>query len=629
MIRTIARSTPPAIILVVNISESEENIKREVLYWLSFIRNWFPTVTSKPHLIITGSHADVVVDNGGNPHTKMESLIVSIKSQLANSTAKFVAFTTMDCRVSESPGIKSLRHHMQNSSKELKDHGVMNFMSHCFHIYLLEYFQHLPAVSLSQITSCLLQKQMSEYPTFSSYHNQSAATLEDNKPKRLLPTKPSEIDNILEELNEKGHIMFLKSSRRRSSWVVLNKEALLGDINGTVFASKRYKDLAFSTGVVPFLKLAIHFPKHDPNMIVSFLSHLEFCHVIADEEALNLIEGNQTNFTTSSASSEPYFFFPHLVSIECPQHIWRADENFKYKCGWLLWCSEDHHFFTPRFLQVILLRLAFSFALDIPIKKRRDHPAIQRRCSIWKNGISWLNEDGIEVLVEVREQNQVVAVMMRCIGRSATKTKCICLRSSVLQKILRTKEEFCFKVSATESFISPYDLQYPPLKPPQDLTLFTLSDVAKSVVNTNPCVVCTNGRSLLELDKLLLFEPYNNLGENILKELFDEKKKDKKIKDDFLYDIADQIVGETDSKDINQKKEYFLKLFSPLPTLLQERVCRAPEGPTHELVRIFKLWIDRSTDQSYGRLRRKLDEYSVFCGRNPLVRLPCYILLWL
>ena len=239
-----------------------------------------------------------------------------------------------------------------------------------------------------------------------------------------------------------------------------------------------------------------------------------------------------------------------------------------------------------------------------------------------------MNEDGIEVLVEVREQNQVVAVMMRCIGRSATKTKCICLRSSVLQKILRTKEKFCFKVSATESFISPRDLQYP-LKPPQDLTLFTLSDVAKSVVNTNPCVVCTDGSSLLELDKLLLFEPYNNLGENILKGLFDEKKKDKKIKDEFLYDIADQIVGETDSKDINQKKEYFLKLFSPLPTLLQERVCRAPEGPTHELVRIFQLWIDRSTDQSFGRLRRKLDEYSVFCGRNPLVRLPCYILLWL
>ena len=171
----------------------------------------------------------------------------------------------------------------------------------------------------------------------------------------------------------------------------------------TVFAPKGFKqrkELASSTGVVPFSAIARYFPKHD-NMIVNFLSHLEFCHMIADEEVLNLIEGRAAHLTIGGVSLEPYFFFPHLVSIECPHNIWRADYKFDYKCGWLLWSSEDHHFFTSPFLQVILLRLAFSFALDILIKKHRDHPAIQRCCSIWKNGISWPNEDGIEVLVEM------------------------------------------------------------------------------------------------------------------------------------------------------------------------------------------------------------------------------------
>ena len=276
-------------------------------------------------------------------------------------------------------------------------------------------------------------------------------------------------------------------------------------------------------------------------------------------------------------------------------------------------------FFTSRYLQVILLRLAFSFALDIQIRKHRDHPALQRRCSIWKNGISWLNEDGIEVLVEMREQNQVVAVMVRCIRRSATKTECILLRSSILLKILRMKEEFCSKVPTTEYFIDPHKLQYP-LRPPQDLTLFSMSAVARSVVTTKPCVICSEGSSLLEVEKLLLFEPYTDLGEDILKELFDRGKKDTKLTDKFLYDIADQIVRKTDSIDIDHKKEFFLKLFNPHPTLLQERLSRAPEGPTHELVRIFQLWRDRSRDESYGCLRKKLDEHSVFCGRNPLVR---------
>ena len=626
VIRTLLRSTPPAIILLVNISESEENIKQKILYWLSFISNQFPTVTTQPHLIIAGSHADIVAEQGANPHEKMVTITDSIKTELAKSTAKFAAFTTVDCRVSISPGLSSLRQQLQKSSKELKDHGVMNFMSHCFHIYLLEYFQHLPAVSLSQITSCLLQKQ-SNYPSFSSYYpHQRETVIEDSKPKRLLPTKPSEIDSILEELSEKGHILFLKSSRRRFSWVILNKEALLGDINGTVFAPKRfkqYKRLASSTGVVLFSTIARHFPKHDPNMIASFLSHLEFCHVIADEKVLNLIGDKPSNPTNKSASSEPYFLFPHLVTIDHPQNIWRVDDSSEYNCGWVLWCSEDHHFFTPRFLQVILLRLAFSFALDTRKHKdhthNRDHPAIQRRCSIWKNGISWSNDDGIDVLVEMREQNQVIAVMMRCDEELETRIECVHLRSLLVQKILRMKEEFCSKVSTKEAFINPNELQYP-LKYLKDLTLFCLSDVARSVINKKRFVICTDDHCRLKLENLLLFEPYADLGENILKELFDEEKKDtkdKEVTDEFLNHIANEMVRKKDSKYIDYKKECFQQLFDPLPASLYKG---ASKDPIDQLVLIFQHWRDRSKDRSFGGLRKELDEYSVFCGRNPLVR---------
>ena len=435
----------------------------------------------------------------------------------------------------------------------------------------------------------------------------------------MLPKKPPEIDTILEELSEKGHIVFLKSSRRKSSWVILNKEVLFGDINGTVFAPKHFKqhkNLASSTGVVPFSAIESDFPGHDPNMIVSFLSHLEFCHVIADKEVLDLIGDRPAHSTTGSASLEPYLFFPHLVSIECPQEIWGADDNceYKYKCGWLLWCSE--HFFTPRFLQIILLWLAFSFALETPIRKHKDHPAIHGQCfcSIWKNGISWLNADGIEVVVEMREQNQVVAVMMRCIGRSTT--ECIHLRSSIIQKILLAKNRFCPEASTTESFIHPHELQYP-LSSPQDLTLFSMHDVAKSIVTTKPCVRYSDGGGFkpLELETLLFFEPYADLRINILKELFDEEKKGTEVTNELLKHIANQIVRKT--KDIDHKKECFLKLFDPFPESFYKA---ASKDPIDELVLIFKLWRDRSKDRSYEGLRRKLDEYSVFCGRNPLVR---------
>ena len=37
-----------------------------------------------------------------------------------------------------------------------------------------------------------------------------------------------------------------------------------------------------------------------------------------------------------------------------------------------------------------------------------------RRCSVWKHGIAWWTNDGIEVIVEVGLQCRWVAVMMCC-----------------------------------------------------------------------------------------------------------------------------------------------------------------------------------------------------------------------
>jgi len=311
-----------------------------------------------------------------------------------------------------------------------------------------------------------------------------------------------------------------------------------------------------------------------------------------------------------------------LVSIESPQEIWKPADKFGYQCGWLLWCTEADHFFTTRFLQVILLRLAFTFALNLQVQKHRDQPAIQCCCSVWKNGISWLNEDGIETVVEVTDQNQAIIVMIRCIKRPAAKIECVCLRSSIIQKILKAKEEVCSKLSTTESFIDPHELRYPP-GPPQELTLFSLSAVARSVVKAKPCVICDGGsmqHTFLELEaELLYFEPYADLGEVVLKELFNEEMKDSKVTDGFLYDIVTSMDA-SKGNSIDQKKDCLLRMFDPNRNMLQERISKAPEGVIHEVARIIQVWRDCSADQTFGGLRQKFDEYSVFCGRNPLVR---------
>ena len=77
------------------------------------------------------------------------------------------------------------------------------------------------------------------------------------------------------------------------------------------------------------------------------------------------------------------------------------------------------------------------------------------------------------------------------------------------------------------------------------------------------------------------------------------------------------MVRKKDSKYIDYKKECFLQLFDPLPASLYKG---ASKDPIDQLVLIFQHWRDRSKDRSYKGLRKKLDKYSVFCGRNPLVR---------
>ena len=65
------------------------------------------------------------------------------------------------------------------------------------------------------------------------------------------------------QLSDKGHILFLPSETPQGvSFVIIDKTALLGEINGTVFAPEDFKqhcELATSTGVVPRSKLAKQF----------------------------------------------------------------------------------------------------------------------------------------------------------------------------------------------------------------------------------------------------------------------------------------------------------------------------------------------------------------------------------
>ena len=158
--------------------------------------------------------------------------------------------------------------------------------------------------------------------------------------------------------------------------------------------------------------------------------------------------------------NDKFLFFPGLVNSGQPSgEMWLKDPSFVFYSGWCLESAQSHKFFTPRFLQTLILRLAFGFAVS-----RRPNGVLtsslslfSRECTIWKNGLRWLNLDGVETFVEMVEDGRALLLLMR--AKKGSELRGVSLRSALIRKILETKEECCQSIPTSEYLIHPKHLQ--------------------------------------------------------------------------------------------------------------------------------------------------------------------------
>ncbi len=79
-------------------------------------------------------------------------------------------------------------------------------------------------------------------------------------------------------------------------------------------------------------------------MLIAYMSHLELCFEIFDEQVLEFISKNVTYvFDTSSFLGS----FELKLQSNC---AWEVTEDIKYHFGWILETSQDTEFFDPRCL---------------------------------------------------------------------------------------------------------------------------------------------------------------------------------------------------------------------------------------------------------------------------------------
>ena len=198
---------------------------------------------------------------------------------------------------------------------------------------------------------------------------------------------------------------------------------------------------------------------------------------------------------------------------------------------------------------------------------------LARRCILWKDGIYWISDGGIKVIVQVHEGNRRVTIL---ISYHNPMVSCQ-LQSKIINDIFRLHRDTCPSFEITECLILPAYVKRALTHKISDIPVFVMTDVARALLLKNEYVTDDNGMETAKVAHLFNNnEPYSKLCPLIIKKLFN--------KSTYTQNIS--------SKD------------------LENLVNHCPE--------IMRLHVS-SSDYTYQSVRDHLNKYSIFSGCNPIV----------
>ena len=578
--------SPPLFLLLIDISKPMDEIREELVYWWMFINNHSKRATAPPHVILVGSHKDIVKERRGNVRRTMEQITDIVRDIPVSFQFDCHKPFPLDCRKLVSQGLTVLLTQLKLICQTLRQTADIDLHCHILKAFLTTNFHSSIACEVSEITENMKSGD------------------------ELLPREPSQLIHLLSTLSDKGYILLLQNHTDvNKSWVVLKPEVLLTEVNGSIFAPDNFKEhcseFAMSTGVVPLSKIIEKFGEPNNQVIIRYLTHLEFCFRIKDQHTLEMITKDATLMTHGSEHAEEFYFFPALIQNENPSDVCQPQETIKYECGWFYRCNEPTEQLTTRFLHVLILRLAFS--CDPPDEPtERESVVLLRSCSVWKHGIAWWTNDGIETIVEVGLQCHWVAVMLRC--PDTRKVQCAELRTKVINTVLKTKQDFCPAIGMKEFLIAPSSLQYP--FEGKNLLLYNMREIARVVMKGDEYPKNTKGKSAIQISQLLPFEPFFGF-ENLIDSFFAPDQREISLTKPNFIKMANIC---------HEKLDDFKKALKPDPFAFQRECVKSDSTEVDRCVALFQI-IQRRGCKTWRDFEQEFSKFSIFCGRHPVVSL--------
>ena len=469
-------------VLVVNLKESSNSVSHILHYWFSFIQHLKFDV-KRFSLVIIGSHLDVVSKETSEMHK-----------------AHFHGFLDapyflLDCCRPQSKQLKEFQNHISgliaNSPRYQLSLQASTLLG------MLE-------TDFSQVAACTVQ-------TILSHIEVTGIAL----PKNITALLP-----VLYELHELGLLFMTGTSAGESSLVVLNITQLTNEVHKLLFSPqatqnlKKYIDsedvASFNVGILPEKVLEKILPNH---ITKECLIHLQYCQEIRHSDV-----GVFPAITHHTQQS--FLFFPALCSSDksdTPLVTHLAD--LSYGIGWFAHCTDPSDYFSSRFAHVLPLRLVFEFTLSAPSQTLTSSTTsdlhLQRRCIMWRTGVHWLMEEGVECRVELVSDSQIikgVLVTVKTTRDARLVDNCIHVFNNIIRCVMQAKAEFCNSIRP-KFFLLDSPATSACL---DDDHLFAMSDVER--VLTSPAskqwVVSVSGRQQMERSKLvnlLRLSHWNNL----------------------------------------------------------------------------------------------------------------------
>ena len=473
VIENLLQGSGGVFLIVVNILEN--GAVKQLHQWLTVVRNEAQkAVDQKCHVIVVVSHVDQISTIfHNNQRTKQIQRREEIQEIIGMERSVF-----LDCRKLGGDGVDSFFNRLSSACNFIRSTKERKLSLYCHMMY------------------GLLEKRKENILTLSDAI--IAAKYNDSY---VLPNEREEVLDVLHSLNSTGLIKVLKSEDK--VWVIVNKEILLSELNGILFAPETFKEhvnIASNTGIVRVSGLTRLFPDYDPDMLICFLKNMELCQEMSSLRMTNLIPLKSVEEEQDTEKGgERLLFFPCLMYSNRPDEM----TSQVYQFGWCLQCTGEHHFFSPRYFHILSLHLAYKLALP------HEDDKLNRYCKFWKNGLHWFNGHGIGVLVEIVDNSQCVLVLMSCKeGYNMVK-----LRREVIRKVMSVYKDSCPSLEVKELVIDPEELDYP-VNTPKERTVYSVKAILVAIDEGRPFVVTDKGEkevksilpdeSLLDVNKLSL-----------------------------------------------------------------------------------------------------------------------------